>query len=74
MTTAKWKKMVDDYDFIHRILNNESNGKKHNDGIIRTIELFLEKHKTQLVQPENHSMLVDLSTRLQQKFNNKKFN
>jgi hypothetical protein len=36
--------------------------------------LFLDKHKTQLLQPESHSMLVDLSTRLQQKFNNKKFN
>jgi len=64
-----FKYLINDYDSMNRIIQNQSNQAKHRDAMVKMIDLFKNKHVTKCESVEEISFVDDLCRRLNQKLN-----
>jgi len=64
-----FKPIINDYDSMNRIIQNQSNQPKHRDALVKMIELFKKKHADRCESVEEMSFVDDLCRRLNQKLN-----
>lgn len=64
-----FKHLINDYDSMNRIIQNQSNQSKHRDALVKMIDLFKKKHVTRCESVEEISFVDDLCRRLNQKLN-----
>ena len=64
-----FKYLINDYDSMNRIIQNQSNQAKHRDAMVKMIDLFKNKHITKCESVEEIYFVDDLCRRLNQKLN-----
>jgi hypothetical protein len=64
-----FKPIINDYDSMNRIIQNQSNQAKHRDALVKMIDLFKKKHAARCENLEEMSFVDDLCRRLNQKLN-----
>ena len=64
-----FKYLINDYDSMNRIIQNQSNQAKHLEAMVKMIDLFKKKHITKCESVEEISFVDDLCRRLNQKLN-----
>lgn len=64
-----FKPLINDYDAMNRIIQNQNNQAKHRDSMVKMIELFKSKHMDKCISVEESMFVNDLCRRLNQKLN-----
>lgn len=64
-----FKPLINDYDAMNRIIQNQSNQAKHRESLVEMIRLFKNKHVPLCESVEQLYFVEDLCKRLNQKLN-----
>lgn len=64
-----FRPIINDYDTMNRIIQNQTNQVKHRDSLVKLIDLFKNKHIKKCDSIEQMMFVDDLCRRLNQKLN-----